>query len=102
MQRDESSVASHHLEHDDAVMTLRRRVKLVDRLERGVNGGVESERRNRAADVVVYRFWDADDSHPALAQLVRNAHRSVTADRDQRIDAQLARVLDQLVGPVLL
>ncbi len=36
VERDESGVAPHDLEHDDAVVALRGRVQLVDRVDRGV------------------------------------------------------------------
>ena len=49
VQRDEPRVAPHHLHHDHAIVRLGGRVQLVDRLHRRRHGGVESERRDRAA-----------------------------------------------------
>src|ERR1700674_4555280 len=101
VQRDEAGVATHHLQHDHAVVTLRRRVKLVDGFQRGVDRGVESESRDGASHVVVDGLRDTDDFDASLAQLVRDAHRSVAAHGDHRIDAEFASVFDQLSRAVL-
>ena len=101
VQRDEPGVAAHHLHHDHAVVTLGGRVQLVDRLERRVDRGVEAERRDRAADVVVDRLRHADDLHSLVAELLRDGQRPVAADRDDRVDSEPRRVFDQLVGAIL-
>ena len=100
VQRDESRLATHHFHHHDAVMALGRGVQLVDRLERGVDGRVEAERGDGAADVVVDRLRNADDLHALGAELVGDVERSVAADGDDRVDPENPRVLDQFIGAV--
>ena len=102
MQRDESSMTSHHFQHDHAVVTLGGSVQLVDCLERGVDRRVEPECGDGSAHVVIDSLRHADDPHSTVTQLVGDAHRAIAADRNECIDSQLARVLYQLVGAVLL
>ena len=90
VQRDEPRVAAHHLENDHAIVALGRGVELVDRFERGVHRGVEAEGRDRSAHIVVDRLRNADDLHPTLTELVGDCHRSVTANGNDGIDAELS------------
>jgi len=100
VQRDEAGIAPHHLEHEDAIVRLRGRVQLVERVERRLHRGVEAERGDRPADVVVDRLRDADDVHPLVAQPLGDRERAVAADGDQRIDAELARTLDEVIRTI--
>src|SRR5512138_3447679 len=81
VKRNEPGMTAHYLHHDHSVMTLCCRMQLVDRLDRSVYCGVETERRNRAAHVVVDRLRHSDDPEPAPYQLQRDAESPVSADR---------------------
>jgi hypothetical protein len=93
-------VAPHHLDDEHAIVALRRGVQLVERLDHGAHRGVEAERVDRARDVVVDRLRHAHHVHPAPDELLGDLERAVAADRDDRVDAERARVGHQLVGAV--
>ena len=85
-ERDESGVPAHHFDDHDSFVAFGGRVQLVDRVRGGRNGGIESERRDRAADVVVDRFRDADDGKALLPEIKRDAQRALATNRDQRVE----------------
>ncbi len=93
-------MSPHHLHHDDAVVALGGGVQLVDRLDRGIDGGVEAEGRDRPAHVVVDRLRHADDLHPALEELLRNGQRPVAADGDDGVDPEACGVVEDLAGAI--
>ena len=100
VQRDKSGIATHDFQHHHTVVRLRRRVQLVDRFHGRVDGRVETERRHRAGDVVVDRLRHADHAHALGGELRSNLQRPVAADRDDRFDAQIARVLHELIRAI--
>src|SRR5689334_6494714 len=89
VQSDESGVTTHHLEHDHPIVALGRCVEFVDCLERGIDRSIEAEGGNRAADIVVDGLRHAHYPHSPLAELVCDRQRSVTTDRDHRINSKL-------------
>ena len=100
VHRDPARVAAHHLDDHDALVRFGRGVQPIDRLGGDGDGGVEAERRLRARQVVVDRLRHADDRHALLEEPARDAERAVAADRDQRVDADLAEPAHDLVGDV--
>src|SRR5262249_11911496 len=102
-QRDPAGVPPHHLDDERAPVRLRRRVQAIDRLHGDVHRGVESEGVVGGAEVVVDRLRDADHLEPMLVELRRHAQRVLAADRDQRRDREVARVLlEQLAAALAL
>ena len=100
MQRDEAGVAPHHLQDHHAIVALGGGVQLVDGLHRRGDRGVEAEGRDRAADVVVDRLGTPTMRMPFSNRLLGDGQRPVATDGDERLDAQVARVVEQLVGAV--
>ena len=59
-ERQPAGVVAHHLDHDDAVMAVRRAVQPVDRVGRDPERGVEAEGDVGHGDVVVDRLGQGD------------------------------------------
>ncbi len=94
MEGDPAGVAAHHLDDQDAVVTVGRRVQAIDRLHRDVDRGVEAEGVVGGAEVVVDRLRHADDRHAVLAVEARGgSERVLAADRDQPVDAVVLQPL---------
>ena len=74
----------------------------VDALRGEVDRTVEAERRRRLLQIVVDGLGYADQTQPRLVQVAGYRHRSVAADGDQRVDAVLLEVAEQLLGSVHL
>ena len=102
VERDPSGVASHQLDHHDAVVALGSGVHLVERLGRGADGAVEPERALRAGHVVVDRLGDTDDRQSLAPELVRDLEAAVAADRDQGVEAAGLEGSDQVVRAINL
>ena len=77
-------------------------MQLVDGLHRRVHRRIKTKCRHRARDVVVDGFWHANDAHPFGLQLRGDFERAIAADRDDRFDAEVARILDEFVGAINL
>src|SRR5688572_25605095 len=101
MKSDESRVSPHYFEHHHPVVTLSGRMELVDRLDGRADGGIETERRDRAAYVVVDRLRDADDFQSALHQLQRDTQCAVAANCNERVDSCFLDVCYELPGTIL-
>ncbi len=63
---------------------------------REVDGRVEPERGGGLFDVVVDRFRDADHPQAVLEQVIADGERTISADRDQGIDAGVVDSGNQL------
>ena len=100
VQRDKARITPHYLEHHHAVMRLGGGVQPIDRLERGVDRSVEAERGDGAGHVVVDGLGHADDAHALGSQLRRDLERTVAANRDDCLDAEVAGILDEFVGTI--
>src|SRR5512146_2271295 len=77
VQRDEPRVAPHYLNHHYTLVAFRRRVHLVDCVGSGGDGGIESERRDGAADVIVDRLRYANEGNAFGGESVREGERAV-------------------------
>ena len=86
VQGDPAGVPAHHLDDQDAVVGLGRRVQPVDGLGGDVDGGVEAEREVGAGQVVVDGLRDADDVDAQVGELGRDTERVLAADRDEGVD----------------
>ena len=73
-------------------MALAGGLQALDRLGHGRDRGVEAEAALAADDVVVDRLGHADHRQAALSDAMRDRHRAVAADRDQRVQTQRACV----------
>src|SRR5579862_2680801 len=92
-ERDKARVAAHHLNTEDAFVRKGRIADAVDRLERGVDRGVEADRVVGAGDVVVDRGRDDEDRNAGLAAEERRTdHRAFAADYYQRLDLMTPQV----------
>ena len=65
-------------------MTFGRRMQSIDGVGRAGHGRIKTERPNRAIEVVVDRFGDADDRDSEFMELLRDAQRTIAADRNER------------------
>src|SRR5258708_29659692 len=75
-------------------------MNLVDCVGDGVQGGVETEGDLRGRKIVVDCLRDADDLHSPLKKFVANLLRSVAADGDDGVNAELSGVGDDLSGNI--
>src|SRR5690606_9830233 len=100
---DPPGVPAHDLDREQPLMRLRRRVQLVDRVRRIGDRRVEAERGPRPDDVPVDRLRHPDHPQAGSCDLVRDLHRAITADHDERIDVvMLERFHDVVDGAPLL
>ena len=102
VQRNPAGIPPHHLDHHDAVVRLGRGVQPIDGVGCEVHRGVEPEAADSADDVVVDGFRHADDRNALLRQLVRDGQRAVAADDDERVEAELVKVLGDALRVVNL
>src|SRR6266581_1481140 len=102
VQRDPPGVAAHHFDHHHALVALGGRVELVDYFGGRLDGGVEAERRDGPAYVVVDRLGNADHGNALPLELLRNAQRPVAANRDQGVESQGVKRRDGFVRPIAL
>ena len=61
-------------------------METVDGVDRDLDRGVEADRVVGRVDVVVDRLRDADDGNAEIGHLSGDAERTLTADRDERVD----------------
>jgi hypothetical protein len=102
VERDPARVPAHHLDDEDPVVALGRRVEAVDRLGRDVDRGVEAERQVGRAEVVVDRLRDPQHRQPVVVvEAGGGAERVLAADRDQRVEVEPRERLADPVGPVV-
>ena len=85
---DPAGVTAHHLDDDDAVVRLGRRVQAVDGVRGDLDRGLEAEGEVRPGQVVVDRLRHADARDALGRELARDAERVLAADGDQRVDAE--------------
>ena len=102
VERNEPRIAAHDFDHHHALVALRRRVHLVDRVGRGSDGGIESERRHGSAHVVVDRLGHADNREALFEQAQDDAERALAADRNQGVETIRAEGVEQLLRAVAL
>ena len=96
VKRDPAAIAAHHLDHHHAMMRFRSGVNLVDGVGYGVQGGIKAERDLGGGKIVVDRLRHADDLHSLLRKFVADLLRSIAADGNDRVDAELGGVGDHL------
>jgi len=65
---DPAGIATHQLDHHDALVRFGGRVQLVQRVRRGLHRGQEPEGELRGLEVVVDRLRHPDDLEPLLVQ----------------------------------
>src|SRR5438309_8887190 len=80
MKRDPARVTPHHFNDDGTFVAGRGRVKSIQRVHHGINGGIETECHRRRLEIVIDGFRNAHTIYPSLLQLECSGHRSVTAD----------------------
>ena len=99
-ERDPAAVASHDLDHHHAMMRGGGGVNFVERIGHGMQRSIESKRDLGGRKIVVDCLGHAYDLHSLLEKLVGDFLRAVAADADDGVDAQLARIGDDLSGNV--
>ena len=90
MQRDPASVPPHHLEHHDPLVAGGSRMEPVERVGGTGHRRVESKRECRGAEIIVDRFWNADDGDAPFVKLLGDGERAVAADADKTAHGELA------------
>src|SRR5690606_1895304 len=81
-RRQIATVAPHDFEQEAALVAAGGVAQLVDRVEDGVERGIDADAHVRAPDVVVDAAGDADDRKAKLVQRLGAAQAAVTADHD--------------------
>src|SRR6266566_5499482 len=102
MDGDPSRMASHHFDDDNAAMAFRRRVQFVERVPGSVDGSVEAECDNGAANIVIDSLRNTNQRHTLLVEFLSDAQRAVAADHNQCVEAQLPKVRDDHIGNIAL
>jgi hypothetical protein len=97
MQCDPANVTAHHLNDHAPVVRFSSRAKPVDRFRGDLHCGVETEGVIRGVKVIVHSLRDAHDLQSGVGQAFGRSQGSLTADRNDRIDAQAVHMrLDDL------
>jgi hypothetical protein len=73
IERDPAGVAAHYFQDHDAAVTFSRRMKSVDRIGGTCHCGIESERPERAFQVVVDRLRNTNDRNAVFMELLSDA-----------------------------
>ena len=103
VQRNPACIASHNLQHHNAVMRFRRRMQPVESLRRHRHRRVKAEGTLRAWQVVVDRLGHAHNLHAALTRQLRtDIQAAVAADDHQRLDIILLQILQHLLAHILI
>jgi hypothetical protein len=98
LQSDPARVAAHDFHDHDAVMRLGRGVNHVDGIGGGGSGGIEAEGQFGGGKIVVDGLRNANDLHPLLEEFEGDLLRPIAAHGDYRVDSQLLRIADDLIG----
>ena len=93
-QRQPAGAVAHDLDHDDAVVAVRRAVQAVDRLGGDAQRGVEAEGDVGHRHVVVDGLGQRDDVEALLHQAAGVLLRAAAAQADQRVEVVFAVVVD--------
>jgi hypothetical protein len=102
-RRDPAGVATHDLDHHDAVVRLGGRVQPIDRLSTDVDGGVEADRHVGAGEIVVDRLGHAHDREAVLCvETLGDAERALSADRDDPSEPEAVAPPEQHLDAALL
>src|SRR2546422_5678647 len=96
-QPNPARIASHDLDHHDAMVRLRRGMNLVYRLCCGMQRGIESKRNFGGTKIVVNGLGHTHDLQALAEKFERNLLRAVAADADDGINSKLACVDDDLI-----
>lgn len=100
---DESGAMSHDFDQERAIMGTRGIANPVDRLNRGVDRCIESDRIVRSGDVVVDRARKADGWEPGLTlQCMRSGEGSVASDDDKAVDILAPKEVGRFLAYALL
>ena len=103
VQGDPAHVAAHDLGDHAAVVGFAGGAQPVDGLGGDLDGGVEAEGVVRGVEVVVHGLGDADDLQPGVGKALGGREGSLTADGDDRVDAEPVHVgLDDLRAAAVL
>ena len=89
VQGDVAGVAAHDFHHAAAVVALGGVAQFIHHLHRGVHSGIVADGVLAAGDVVVNGAGNADAGDPQIGQSLGAAERTVAADDNDRVDAQL-------------
>src|SRR5271163_2766640 len=100
LESDPAAVAAHHLNHHHTMVRLCGGVNLVESVGDGVQRGVKSESNLGRGKIVIDGLGNADDLQSLLKKVVADLLRTVAADGDDGVDAQLGGIGDDLAGNV--
>src|SRR5690606_2093180 len=65
-----------------------------------VHSRIKTECHLGTREIVVNGFWNADDRNPAFGQLMRNGHRTITADGDQSVELLRMEIANDRLRPI--
>ena len=97
IQRNVSAAPAHHLNHTAAVVGFGCVAQAVYHLHRGVHRGVVTDGVLAARNIIIDGSRHADAGNPGLCQVARAAERTVAADDNQTLNAQLPAVFRRLL-----
>ena len=78
-----AGISAHYFDEHYPVMGLRGCVKAIDGFRCYLPGGIETESNISFHQIVIDRFWYADNIRPFFAQLSGDRHGAITADANQ-------------------
>ncbi len=93
VQRDPADVSAHDLCDHAAIVSVTGGAQTVHRLGRNLHGGVKPEGVVGRVQVVVDRLWHSDDLHALVGEPLRGGECSLSADRNDCVDAVLGHDL---------
>ena len=99
-QRGLAAVAAEQLDHRDPLMAAGRRPQRMDELDAAAHGGREADAVVGAVDVIVHGLGDRHHRHAFFMEPRRIGQRVVAADRHQRVDTEMAKHTDHVVGAI--
>ncbi len=99
---DPTRVASHHLDNEYTVVTLRRRVQSIDRLSSNRHGRVKTERIIGGSQIVVDGLWYAHDRKADRGELGGHAQRVFAPDDNESFEAQATHCVENPAFTVVI
>src|SRR5205814_2754362 len=102
VQRNPPRVASHDFEHHDAFVTSGGRMQTIERIHDRGDRGIKTERHRSGFQIVVNCLGNTDAINPRFLKLKRRDHRTITADDDKGIDADLLQDLARISDHFLI
>src|SRR5438105_9449462 len=91
---------THNFNNKDAPMTFCRRVELIECVARRIDCRVEAKCDYGSLQVVIDGFRYANQRYALFVQFLGDAQRAVSADNDQTVQFQFAKIGDDGIGDI--